>query len=309
MRTRKRESVSVTFHYLTREIISDDGDVSHLPISADEFFAFIEKLKSLQPLAIDSEEFKKIILLRNKVPIDHVEKIDNRTMFGSYKGIYTGHSFENTEKGKISADSANLRPFYFILYISESGRIYIGAQYLGMYGSYISLRDTLISFLDDKTYIVAKSFRMNYDSFEGVEPTEVRVRISQKDDEINKKNIFKNGMFVAFKKSGNGQEFSREIKRRLVPSFGSSRENVQKAISNMLRASELIDVSDDQIEDCTVVGEINGKKKTIYLIEEGSFATHFPLAVGINVDGHPEMEPTKKAMFDILSKKIIETSE
>lgn len=130
MPRRKREAVSVSFHYLTKETKDTKGAIDCQPFSEQEFAALCDCILKLQPLDLTDEKIKDQMRLKNMVPLELPEPINDRSLFGVYRASYWGHAYENTERGMIPADSLSLRPFFYLLYLSESGRIYIGSQYL-----------------------------------------------------------------------------------------------------------------------------------------------------------------------------------
>ena len=243
------------------------------------------------------------------VPIEEVTQEGPRRAFGLYRGSYWGHAYENTDKGKIPADSINLRPFYFLLYLSDSGRLYVGVQYLAHYGSYIALKNTITRFLPSDRKIVAHSFRFDAPSLENLEPREIKVQVSSRSASKASDNAFGESALVAFKRKSRGDAFSQEVKRKLLPFVGTSTAQVKKAVAAIINESKLLDVEDDDIVDCTIYGEIDGRPKTIYMIGQSSFASQFPIVVSFNEDGHPECQPTKEAMFGILSEQIVSRKE
>src|SRR5688572_7219133 len=82
-----------------------------------------------------------------------------------------GHSYRNSSKGEISADSINQRRFHFLLYLAESGRVYIGTQYLGNFGAYEPLRRTIIELFSGSQAIHSHTFRV-----ETVDPSMISER-------------------------------------------------------------------------------------------------------------------------------------
>lgn len=307
-RKRKREAISVTFHYLDRQTIAEDESLQVSGFSEEEFRNLVDTLKALPKLDIHSDEFIELIRATNRVPIEDVSDVDQSTCFGLYKGVYTGHAYDNTEKGKISADSMNLRPFYFLLYLSETGRIYIGTQYLGHYGSYVELRETIKSFLPDRKTIAAHSFRTDSFAMQDLVAKEVRVKISKTKD-IASDNVFDEGVIVAFRKANREDDFEGEVSRRLLPFMGTDKDKVQKAVQAILKESKLVDVNDEEIADCTIIGEVNGQRKTVFMMQPGQFASHFPILSSLNGDGHPILAETKTAMLEYLTNHIIAKKE
>lgn len=134
MAKKKKEQVSISFHYLCRRNEEDSDDETQIPLSNNEFEDIFSGLDELRIHSINDKEYIDKISIRNEAAISSIEKLNPRTVCGIFRAPYSGHSFENSEKGKISASSVSFRPFFFMLYLAESGRLYIASQYLGNYG-------------------------------------------------------------------------------------------------------------------------------------------------------------------------------
>jgi hypothetical protein len=306
---RKREAVTISFHYLTRQTAHDEGIIEVTPFTQAEFNTLGVRLKGLPPFDTSDDKLKNAVRLKKAVPIEAVELINARTIFGLYRAAYWGHAYDNTAVGKIPADSISFRQFYFILYLSKSGRIYLGVQYLGQFGSYEGLRNTITGILPGRKDIVAHSFRRDAALFQDVEPSEVKVRVAKKPDSIAGENVFSDGAMITFKKPSRDSAFGEEVKKRLLPLMGTSTDAIKKAAAEILDQSGLLDVEDADIADCTVIGQVNGKRKTVYMIEQGLFATQFPIKTSFNADGHPEVASAKAEMIKLLDKQIISLAE
>ncbi len=302
---RKREAVTVSFHYLIRELDDGAGNKKQWGFSDEEFDELSKRLTGLQPMDLTSEDVKDAVRFKRAVPIENVELVNARTVFGGYRAAYWGHAYENTAVGKIPADSISLRPFYFILYHGEDERIYVGVQYLGQFGSYEGLKSTIISFLSGKKTIVAHSFRQDSVTFQDVEPNEVRVKVARSPTEISAPTTITDEAIVTFKKGRNDIGFADRVKGKLLPVMGTNADAVKKAASEIVRDSGLIDVADEDITDCTVIGTVNGHRKTVYMISEGLFATTFHINPTFNADGHPDPEPTRAKMIEVLANRVI----
>jgi hypothetical protein len=289
--------------------VDEDGEVETFPFTQDEFQLLVERLQALPPVDLEDEDVRDRLRYRNMVPIENVTLDGPNRAFGVYRGAYWGHAFENTDKGKIPADSINLRPFYFLIYRSKSGRIYLGVQYLAQYGSYVALKNTITRFLPAHKKVVAHSFRFDAPSLENLEPKEIRVHLSSRAESRASENVFGESALVAFKRKTRGDTFTQEVKKKLIPFIGTSTDKVKKAVASILNESALMDVDDDEIVGCTIFGEVNGRPRTVYMMGQGSFASQFPLSVTFNDDGHPEYAPTKQAMFDTLAEQIIARKE
>lgn len=137
----------------------------------------------------------------------------------------------------------------------------------------------------------------------------MKVQFSSKDKSASKDNAFGQTVVVAFKRKSLGDDFSREVKSKLLPLMGTSADKVKKAVAGLINESKLMDIDDADVVDCTIIAEVDGNTKTIYMIEHGSLASQFPLSVTFNEDGHPDPLPTKKAMIAALETQIISRKE
>jgi hypothetical protein len=301
----KKEAVTVSFHYLIRQSVDDDdGEITQTGFDQTEFDALSEKLCGLPPMDLDDEKVQDRIRLKKAVPIEEVEALDDRTVFGVYRAAYWGHAFENTVVGKVPADSLNLRRFYFILYLAKDGRLYIGVQYLGQYGSYEGIKNTLIRFLNGDD-IVAHTFRQDSVMFEDVDPSELHVTVARRPESIADSSSISEEAVVTFKKKGRDKNFGERLRSRLLPVMGTDVAQIRRAASELVNDSGLMDVSDADISDCTVVGRVNGQRKTIYMISQGLRATQFLIATQYNQDGLPLLEPTRDRMCELLESRVI----
>ncbi|HUD30314.1 MAG TPA: hypothetical protein VMQ93_15705 [Novosphingobium sp.] len=301
----KKDAVTVSFHYFDRaEVI--DGETTSKGFEVAEFDALASDLIALAPLDLKDERVQADVRRKVAVPVENVELVNSRTLFGVYRAAYWGHAYENTAVGKVPADSINLRKFYFILYLAKDGRLYLGVQYLGHYGSYEGIKNSILSHLLNNRNIVAHTFRQDSAMFEDVEPNQVNVTVARKGDDIATGSSFGKAALVTFKKAGRKDtEFADEVKRRLIPVMGTNMSKVQKAASAMVRDSGLMDVADDDIADCTVIGRIDGKQKTVYMMGQGLFATQFNIATTYDEDGIPHAAPTRQKMLETLEKRVI----
>jgi hypothetical protein len=132
----KREEATCSFHYLIREKRENGKRPEIVSFTEDDFARFCASLIEQPDIDINDEETCRRIKLSVNAPVEKCEMIDDRTLFGRFRGRYTGHAYENTDVGEIPDSSVSLRPFYFLAYLSESGRIYVGSQYLGQFGGY-----------------------------------------------------------------------------------------------------------------------------------------------------------------------------
>lgn len=305
----KQETVSASFHYLTRTAAQGNGKSRDVPFSNEEFDALLRSAKSAPVLDPKDPVAADKLKLRMEVPLSGVEAIDERTFFGRFMASYYGHAYDNTVKGRIPADSISLRPFFFLAYLSESGRIYIASQYLGLFGGYAGLQRTLVGMLPDPKSIIPHSFRLSGSYYKNAAAKEIHVSFSDHATSIAADNSFAKRGILVFKKESRDDGFEAHVSKRLLPLIGGPASAVKKAVAEIVSDSNIMDFKDADVEDCTIIANVNGKRKTIYLIEDGNTSTRFPLDVPIDADGHPKLEQTKKALLATLRDEIIARKE
>jgi len=196
-----------------------------------------------------------------------------------------------------------LRPFFFCVYLGEAGRIYIGSQYLGNYGGYTAIKETILKAFDKRGEITSTSFNFARENFKNATPKEVIVNYHKKGSKIiNGSQLAQKGL-LTFRMGKDDENLKDEVKEKLLDI--DSPAKVKKALSKILKDSSLIEVDDDEIENCRVIVDVNGHQKTIYLIEGSNYATRFLLELGVNKEGHPEFEPMKKKSISVLQEIIL----
>lgn len=305
MAIQKQEAVTVSIHYLMRVRYRDDGSPVVIPFREAAVEQLYAAIKAKPPFDYSDQEAADRLRLREEAPIDHIEKIDDRTLFGTFKAGYWGHAYDNTAKGRIPADSISLRPFHFLVYLSDNGRIYIASQYLGLFGGYQVLRKTISLLLGEPKSIESYSYKIGAGAYKNAIAKEIRVSFSSKSPSISSNNVIGDAGMIVFRKRSKHDGFEEEISKKLIPAIGKSQTDVRKAVASLANQSELLALKDTDIEDCTVIASVNGKRKVIYLLESGSHASRFPLDVKVDKDGHPIAAQTKAAMLAVLEDEII----
>jgi hypothetical protein len=306
----KREEATCSFHYLVKEQRDEGKKLKIVPFTDDDFVSFCTSLIAQPDIDIKDEETCRRIKDSINAPVEKCEMIDDRTLFGRFRARYTGHAYENTDVGEIPDSSVSLRPFFFLAYLSESGRIYIGSQYLGQFGGYGKLERTLRRFIPGKERVISHSFRHNATSYIGAKPKEVRVAFSRQPKEITGTAKFGQRGAMTFKPtSSKDEQFTSTVSTNILAKLGQSNAALRKAVANMLTGNDMLSMRDEDIEDCTVVATVDGKKTTINVIEAGHFATRFPLNISTYIKGHPDKDRAQAAMLNLLKNQIIARNE
>jgi hypothetical protein len=109
--------------------------------------------------------------------------------------------------------------------------------------------------------------------------------------------------------SSRDEEFNATVTTKVLAKLGQSDAMLKKAVADMLAGNEMLALRDDDIENCTVIATVNGKNRTINVIEAGHFATRFPLEIAEYIKGHPDRSKSKTAMMKLLKEQIISRTE
>lgn len=304
----KKDEVSVSFHKL-RRFVDADGEKVHSPLTVPEFKALSTPLNRLKSLNLDDEQTNLRIRIRQIAMIERLELFDDRYMAGIFKAAYWGHSYDNSTLGKVPADSINLRPFFFLIYLSEKGELVLASQYLGTFGGYTAIRNSITDCFPDPSSIIATSFNYNSYSLKNLVPKEVEITYNRKSDSIASSNIFGQSAAITFKKKSKDDGFEGDVNERILAHASKSPKEIRKAIATLLTDNNVVELKDEDVEDCKIIAMINGKRKTIHMLDESGFATRFPIDTPLNGDGHPEYAPLKEKVLGLLKHQIIATTE
>ena len=304
----KKEEVSISFHYLVRERVDGESTLE-IPFTDDEFVLILQHLKALKRCDFNDEEIRNKIRNRRLAPIQRVEDIEDNYICGTYKGSYWGHAYENDRLGLIPWDSINLRPFFFILYKSKSGKIYIGSQYLGNFGGYSAIKATIVSAMENSSEITAHSFNVGNVGIGDAKPKSVEIQYSKNGRSITSRNSIGKSLVLTIKKQDRDDDFEEKIQASILSKAGAPRGEMRKILSQFCKENKLLEIEDDEIENCKIVAGLNQSTKTYYLIDGSNFASRFPISIPYQADGHPQYEPLKRKAKEVLKKQILSKKE
>ncbi|MBB4444102.1 MULTISPECIES: hypothetical protein [Rhizobium] len=309
MVAKKNEEVSASYHYLLRLRKNEKKQAIVIPFSPADFDALFAKMKAQKPFDLTSEADIDRLRFREEAPLENIERANSRTITGTFKASYWGHAFDNTHKGRISSQSVNLRPFHFVLYLSESGRIYIGAQYLGQYGGYDYLRKTIVDMLPEGKEVTSNSIMLGASYYRNAEPREIRVNIANKASSIAGRSRLGGKMMVAFTRASKTDPLVNRVKTSIIPFFGRGQSEIKHAVAGLINQSDVIAINDEDVIDCTVVADMNGKTTTIHMFENGFRATRVTLDVRVDDEGHPQNAETCNEILNTLNDHVIIVTE
>lgn len=299
-----REVVSVSFHHL--KYLEDPQDrESSRGFSEGEFSELLAKIEGQIPPDMGDALVFERVRSGNIIPFYDFERHSKRCAFGRFKAPYTGHSFENSDHGKIEAKSVNQRLFNYMLYHTKDGRIFVGAQYLGTYGGWGHLANGLTGFFDQKNKILTTSIRSQGYAFDSVYPKEIKIKVSKKSKTIDGKNVLTNEQVISLQKGEDSDHFEKAARSGILSilkmPIADRNEELRKALKN----AGLQEFDDFDIEDCVVIADVSNGSKSYHIFDNGLRATKFYLDVGLDPDGLPLMEPTRKEMRKVFKEQIL----
>jgi hypothetical protein len=309
-RRNRKDKVTVSFHYLTRVVEGSDGEPTNAPFTAAEFKEAIDTIAATPQIDTSTQEGVDKLRFSPTIPISNLAEVEANLYFGTYQGIYTGHTYQNTAKGEIPYNSASIRTFYFIAYWSKpKGRVYIATQYLGQFGDYTGLKTTITRAFSDKKGVESHSFRNTSTAFQKVEAKEISIEYMKSGTDAGTANSFGNIATIVLKRSGDGSDFAEATRKRLFSIFDGPKDKIKIEVAKILVENKLTSVKDSDILNCTVLAEVDGKDRRFHFINDSNYATQFELSVGKNVHGHPDPAQLQKAMRDLLMNEILARSE
>lgn len=220
-----------------------------IPFTLDEFSTLKERVENQPEPDLDHEATFNQVRNGILVPFKNVQPIDSRTFTGQFRVPYSGHSFVNSEKGKIAAESLNQRDFHFVAYLSDDGKIFIGAQYLGPYGGYETLRWGLARHLPSREGVRSFSFRRDLFDPSEVNAKEVRINVSQKSTDLHHDNSLTSKTVIVLKReSRKDLNFAEAVRRDVIPIFSADAVDRREKLAKVLSDTGLISVDDADID-------------------------------------------------------------
>jgi hypothetical protein len=304
MARKKHDRASVSFHYLQRETAHQPENIIH-PFSQDEFDKLCANIEGQPWPDVKDEKTLRRLRAGTLVPFKDFHRDNDRLALGLFSNAYTGHAFENSDWGKIEADSVNQRLFHYVLYLDEDGKIFVGTQYLGTYGGYDALRYGLVKHLPVREGVRSYSFRRELYNPKDVRTKEIRISIAAKsrDDEDNV--LRRKRVLVLQRENRKDLEFERVARDSFLPIMASDAKFKRDEVVDILAKNALMVADDEEIKDCSLLADIDGREQILRVLGDSQFATKFSLGVPYNADGHPESGPTRRAMIETLKKQII----
>lgn len=296
----------VAFHFLEKGLRDETGNFMPSTFVQAEFDALLDKIESQPTPDISDKDQFEAVKYGRLVPFYELKRVGDRLFQGKFDAAYFGHSFRNSEKGKISAESINQRVFHFLLYLSESGKIYVGTQYLGLYGDYTGLKKAILRYLGLGSSVRSCIIRSDAEDLKGLTPVDIRVTLARRPDDVASKALLSSSSMIAFKADPT-PEYKRAVQSKLFSLLGQPQQKIKAAVAELLNETDAYSVSEDDIENCVITArKPKGRGSTsIYLFGDGSKATKYVLDVGLDQDGLPYTDQARKEMIRRLKEDVL----
>jgi hypothetical protein len=300
-------SVTVSFHYFEKGHDDGNGGFKVTGFTQGDFDGLVKSISDLpSPDLKDSKVFDGL-KFGKIVPFYDLKRESERLFTGRFQSAYSGHEFENTEKGIISAKSLNLRLFCFLLYLGDDGCIYAGCQYLGNYGDYGNFSRAIIKLAGSPRLVRSQSIFSDANSFKDLIPNEVRITLSGRSASIAGGTFSKSDSIVVFRRSQKDENFSAAVKDGIFALIGQPAAVIRKGIAKILKENAIYSVQDADIQNCVVTAKTIKSRATkpIYVFGEGHRASRWDLDVELGDGGLPPLDKTIPKMVSTLQAQVL----
>ncbi len=112
-------------------------------------------------------------------------------------------------------------------------------------------------------------------------------------------------MMISLTRSSKDDPLVDRVRSSVIPFFGRGQREIKKAVAGLMNQSDAIAIDDEDVIDCTVLADMNGKSTTIYMFDNGLRATRFKLEVDVDADGHPANAETCNEIIIALNDHVI----
>lgn len=307
MAKRHRASlITASFHYLVKVTPNEDvpeNPIEH-PFRQDEFQRIISRISDLNPLNETDPDVIARIKSGRDLPFSGYELVPPSLHFGNFDGAYYGQQYRNNLLGLISADSLNLRPFNYLITRLGDGKILVGVTYNGQFGDYEGMKRCLIHLLGRGNYqIKSRTITSLSEELGEGNPTEIRLSYRNSGNRPERSGLFGQTGVIAIKSAEFGDGFQDEFTRVAERMRGNPAQR-KRAIAELVRQGNVIELDDDDILGCTAIVREQGRSRTVYLLGSHGMATKFRLFVDVDGNGIPNREQVKGEMIRVMREKV-----
>lgn len=295
--------VTLCFHYFLGSIKNNGEEVPY-PFTKGHLDNIETSLNGLMNLNVKDSKYRNKMITRELISIQSLNRVDAHTLTGVYKQTYYGQAFENEDYGKIPADSINLRPFFFGIYLAPSGRLYLISQFLGSSGGFSALKRVISSFLNG----ISLDFMAINTSFENIQNMTIKgthITLNSVGKNIDSKNLEHKIAAVSIPRSPDDLDLEDRVSKKVIPFLKTDMVRAKRELASIFNSS-LVSFNAENIEDCSLVMIVD-KKRTISipLFDEDAGPSRIVADVKLDGDGNPNFEKLETLALQILEDRIL----
>lgn len=298
--------VAASFHYLVKTAPNDNDPQNPIEsgFTEEEYHRIIARISDPTPLDEADPDVITAIKRGQELPFGDHEVVDNFLHFGSFDGAYYGQRYRNNVLGIVSAESLNLRTFYYLITRLRDGRVLVGVTYHGQFGDYEGIKACLTYLMRGNYTIASRTLRSIAGEIGNGVPIELKLTYRKMNDRPERRNLFGRSGVIAIKNTEFGDDFADQVDQISRQVRGDIRQR-KRVLSEIVNNGELLELEDDEIIGCTALVREQGRTRTIYLLGENNFATRFHLNVDVDRDGVPQRNQVRSEMIRVLRENIM----
>lgn len=233
--------ITCSFHYIVKQTKSDTGEKIDVGFTAAEFSRLVETLAQPEQLNENDERVITRIKKGEILPLSDYEILEGYLHFGKFEGAYYGQKYRNNRHGPITAESLNLREFYYLITRLQNGRILIGATYNGNFGDYEGLRKCFSHILRGNHNISSRALMSVSEEIGAGTPIEIKLTYRKSGQRPEQRNVFGTSGVIAIRNTEYGDGFDAEIARISQQMRGSIAER-KRALAEIVNQGELLEL-------------------------------------------------------------------
>lgn len=302
----RNQLVTTAFHYLVKSIPNDDPDEDDAEdgFSEGEFAHLLTVLADTRELDDNDPQIVAAIKDGTEMHRHSFDEVSPGVYFGEYEGAYYGQRLRNNILGEIDPESLNLRKFFYFITRLRDGKVLLGVSYHGQFGDYDGIKSFISHQLRGNYRVASKTLKsVSTEIGEGV-PISLKLTYRKHADRAERRSLFGSTGEIAIKRSDFGNDFDERVVGASQAIRGTDDQR-KRAIAEMVRQGDLIELDADDIIGCSAVIRQHGRQRTVYFLGDNNFSTKFYLGVEIGRHGEVQPEQMSAEMIRVMRERII----